>query len=457
MNMTTPKISASNEVVRKSRLKRRLLRSLTSSFRKKNPLSTTAKTKGGDSMTDSEDSDTEVRISDFRKEVFCAKRNIDESLEGKALRFGPQSPKTRLLPPADAEIESVDDYLFGGRFLKRQDSNSTLNSIKTHDSLVSRLADTSNNNNNNTNTSVVIEELSLITTSADDRVMVFTDESSASVLKAKSHKQLTVRFADDHGGALELVHWTITMYSEEENDWARAIVLLLSPKKKKFEFLHVSYNLYDKTSVMDVLNQLPQIATDDALKEQKYVGLLRKEGGRELINTVSIQSYYLKKNEILVAVVDGHYGKGMLRMALPLLENRKIMKAVTRVRSKKVNIKQLKPLTKKNKSCSSSSSDKVRVYPMDDLDSHHTDESRTRFGSPDRGADPNCSFNESVPDMDEVFLEPQRRSEYLVDDANKDKVTLTRFVNAGILTAVVCGVQRKFRGKGKQEESSRAR
>jgi hypothetical protein len=74
----------------------------------------------------------------------------------------------------------------------------------------------------------------------------------------------------------------------------------LSPQKKKFEFLHVSYNIYDKTTVGEVLNQLPDIATDEALKEQSYVGLVRKEGERELINTVSLQSYYMKKNEILI-------------------------------------------------------------------------------------------------------------------------------------------------------------
>jgi hypothetical protein len=310
--------SASNEVVRKHRLKRRLLRSLASSFRKKNKEEEVV-----DVPTDTEDSDAGDVTLNFKKEVFCAKRTIDQSLEGQALRSALSSSQKRLLPPAESEMEPIDSFENCGRFLKRQDSNSTINSSKTHDSLVSRLADTSTRKPN-----VVIEELSLITTSADDRIVVFTDECSSSVMKPKSHKHLNVRFADEHGGELELVHWTITMYSEEENDWARAIVLLLSPKKKKFEFLHVSYNLYDKTSVLDVLNQLPEIATDEALKEQKYVGLVRKDGGRELINTVSIQSYYLKKNEILVAVVHDHYGKAMLRMAKPLLDNRKIMKAV---------------------------------------------------------------------------------------------------------------------------------
>jgi hypothetical protein len=56
---------------------------------------------------------------------------------------------------------------------------------------------------------------------------------------------------------------------------------------------------------------------------------------------------------------------------------------------------------------------------------------------------------DEVPDMDQVFDEKKRR-EYLGNDDNKNKVTLTRFLNAGILTAVVYGVQKKFRGKGKR-------
>lgn len=314
-------MASTNELQRKLRVKRRLLRTLSTSRKQK--------VKEEDAATDSDDSEVEVRKADRRKEFFTTKRMMDQSHEGRLRKQSMKelaSATSRLLPLTEAEIEPEDEYVTFGRFLKREDSSSTLNSNKTQDSAMARLSET----NESTQRPVVIEQFSTIF-ARDDNFEIFTadDGDDSSIGKKKESKNLYVRFADEHGQELERVHWTITMYSEEENDWVRAIVLLLSPRKKKFEFLHISYNVYDKNTVGDVLDQLPDIATDESLKSQKYVGLVRKEGGRELINTVSIQSYCLKKNEILVAVVDGHYGKAMLRMAKPLLENRKIMKTVS--------------------------------------------------------------------------------------------------------------------------------
>lgn len=323
--MTTPKVTLGHDLQRKHRLKRRLLRTLSSSRKQKHQQE--------DAATDSDDSEVEGRIADQRKQFFETKRMMDQSLEGKLLRetlmdITPCPLISRLLPPAEAEMEPDDNYEQFGRFLKRQDSNST---IHTQDSMMARLAET-NESPERPQKSVVIDKLSQIG-ARDEFYEIFTDDVDVeSSCGKKKSKNLFVRFADDHGEELEQVHWTLTMYSEEENDWIRAIILLLSPKKRKFEFLHVSYNIYDKTTVGEVLNQLPDIATDEALKEQSYVGLVRKEGERELINTVSLQSYYMKKNEILIGVVEGHYGKSMLRMAKPLFLDKKIMKAVRSMR-----------------------------------------------------------------------------------------------------------------------------
>lgn len=145
----------------------------------------------------------------------------------------------------------------------------------------------------------------------------------------KKRKNLSVHFADTLGKELVEVHYTQTMYSEEDLDWTRTIVLLLSPKKKKFEFLHISYNHFEKNPITTVLQQLPTMATDKAMQQQNYTGLIRAEACRELINTVAIQSYDLKKDELLVAVVEGVYGKRLMKMAKPLIENKKIIRAVS--------------------------------------------------------------------------------------------------------------------------------
>lgn len=57
--------------------------------------------------------------------------------------------------------------------------------------------------------------------------------------------------------------------------------------------------------------------------------------------------------------------------------------------------------------------------------------------------------NMSASFQDAAYDENMLRN-YLAVEGNKDKVTLTRFLNAGILTAVVCGLQKKFHRRGKR-------
>jgi hypothetical protein len=52
----------------------------------------------------------------------------------------------------------------------------------------------------------------------------------------------------------------------------------------------------------------------------------------------------------------------------------------------------------------------------------------------------------SIPNMDDVGA-PSDVEKHLSQDHNQDKVYLTRFVNAGILTAMVYGVHRAFAGR----------
>lgn len=59
-----------------------------------------------------------------------------------------------------------------------------------------------------------------------------------------------------------------------------------------------------------------------------------------------------------------------------------------------------------------------------------------------------------IPDMSASFqhhaYDEDSHRNYLADDGNKDKVTLTRFLNAGIITAVVFGLQKRFHRGGKR-------
>jgi hypothetical protein len=64
--MTTPKVTLAHDLQRKHRLKRRLLRTLSSSRKQKHQQE--------DAATDSDDSEVEVRIADQRKQFFETKR-----------------------------------------------------------------------------------------------------------------------------------------------------------------------------------------------------------------------------------------------------------------------------------------------------------------------------------------------------------------------------------------------
>lgn len=147
---------------------------------------------------------------------------------------------------------------------------------------------------------------------------------------AKPKIKKSLRFADDVGQPLSNIHYAETTYSQQDLLWTRAIVLLLNSKKRKFEFIHVSYNMEERTSIADILQELPDMATDEDLMSQNYTALCRTtEFGRELINSVSIQGYDLKRDEILVAIINGISGNSQLKTAKPLLENKKILRAVS--------------------------------------------------------------------------------------------------------------------------------
>jgi len=465
----------SNEIMRKHRMKRRLLRNLTQAWRRKEGMSEEER-----GTTESDDSESEslrrkARRLSVKKEMFTTKRSVDQSSEGSFLRRAKRDIcySDRLLPPTLAEVEEeADEYDTGKKpHLKRQDSNSTAKSNQTYDSMYTNLAKcTYNTTVQNVPSPAVIGELTRFVSTEDSHIFfdddnTETDSVSVNRRLRRYSKKLNVRFADECGRELELVYWTLTLYSEEENDWLRAIILLLSPRKKMFEFLHVSYNICDKTSISDILEQLRGIATDEALKEQSYVGLLRNEGGRELINSVSIQSYYLSKDEMLIAVVEGYHGSSMMRMAKPIMGNKRIMKAVKKAKSKKVSVKRLKSLPKKSskrKSSKKSSTDKksdshkIKVFPVPSSSSSEAQRSAEESELRPCQIERSGSFSSdgsygSVPeidmDLDMNIMDTSVPDAYFEDDSNKNKIAITRFLNAGIVSAVVYGVQKRFLGR----------
>jgi hypothetical protein len=135
----------------------------------------------------------------------------------------------------------------------------------------------------------------------------------------------TVHFADESG--LPLNH--ILILEPEVFAVSRVVVLLLSPRDRTFEFLHAEYDLNETTTVQVLLEQLPTLATDEVFREYTFSAISRKDDSVQLINCMSLEDCGLKESEMVIAVLDGYLVTDIVRLAAPLLANRKITKAVS--------------------------------------------------------------------------------------------------------------------------------
>jgi hypothetical protein len=146
-------------------------------------------------------------------------------------------------------------------------------------------------------------------------------------------KKRTIRFADEEGRELQTTY--ITERDKDDADehlyHMRIIVLLLNPKKKQFEFLHLTTPRDDRTHLSEAIKLFPDLASDSSFTKQKYVGLCRPtKGGQELINSLCVQDYDLDRDEILVAIPSGMKGKTIVKISEPLVNDGNVKKMVRR-------------------------------------------------------------------------------------------------------------------------------
>ena len=143
-------------------------------------------------------------------------------------------------------------------------------------------------------------------------------------------KKRTICFADEQGFPLQTVYVT---ERDEDNDHLyhmRFVILLLNPKKKQFEFLHLTTPREERTHLSEAIKHFPDLASESSFTKQRYIGLCRPfKGGQELINSLCVQDYDLDKDEILVAIPSGMRGKQIVKMSKPLLTDRNVHKMVS--------------------------------------------------------------------------------------------------------------------------------
>ena len=184
-----------------------------------------------------------------------------------------------------------------------------------------------------------IPDAAAVVTSAMEAVKIPSSTEEGEEAKEEPVTRVRkIRFADESGEALFEEH----VIHREENYASRIVVMLLSPKDRKFEFLHAEYPLDPSTTVQVVLDQIPLLATNDAFRSKKFTALLQTETSRQLDNALALQDYNFKESEIVLGIPDDFTVANMTKMAVPLLLNKKLMKTVKQAIRKGRGLKTVK-------------------------------------------------------------------------------------------------------------------
>lgn len=154
------------------------------------------------------------------------------------------------------------------------------------------------------------------------------------VTKARVVKH--VRFAS--GDDLERIHYTKTMYSLD-SEWIQILVLMMNPSQRKFEFLRLEIPRDDNFPTQHILQQLSGLSSDPFLQSQQYTDLVRAKTNTKMMACSSSHLDGLGDGELFIALVEGV--SGLLKMAKPLAQNKKILKKV-----KKTTCHRIIPSTK---------------------------------------------------------------------------------------------------------------
>ncbi|MGK3751157.1 MAG: hypothetical protein ACI8RD_003457 [Bacillariaceae sp.] len=119
----------------------------------------------------------------------------------------------------------------------------------------------------------------------------------------------------------------------------KIFLLLLQPKLKTFELIQLIYSPND-TTIGNIIEMIPENATEPALGSQQYTGLCRPKTQEEIVDhellaseprsNTGVESAKITLGEILVAIPDGYNGIDVAVLAKQILSNPKIVKLLKR-------------------------------------------------------------------------------------------------------------------------------
>ena len=117
----------------------------------------------------------------------------------------------------------------------------------------------------------------------------------------------------------------------------KIFILLLQPQSKIFELIQLIYDP-NETTVGNIIEKIPENATEEALGTQQYVGLCRPNDQSVLMDMEilasegrpGLESAKISLGEILVAIPQGYKGSDVAALSKQILGNPKIVKLLKR-------------------------------------------------------------------------------------------------------------------------------
>jgi hypothetical protein len=112
---------------------------------------------------------------------------------------------------------------------------------------------------------------------------------------------------------------------EPEVTSLQLVLLLMDPSTRRFELLQLEFDSM-RARVVDIIAQIPISVTEEAIREQEYVGVIG-EDGKFMDSTIRLVEF-CKKKQVLVALPKGLAAKECIRLARPILSDTQVLKMV---------------------------------------------------------------------------------------------------------------------------------
>lgn len=125
-----------------------------------------------------------------------------------------------------------------------------------------------------------------------------------------------------------------------QDDDYRVLILLMDPPSKQYELTSIVFPYYSKlpgfeekpTQLQELIPLIAGAASHEPLKKQTYIGFTRPSTGVEMLNTLSISDYVIKKDEVLAAIPEGYLAKECAKFAKPILEDPRLVRLLKKLK-----------------------------------------------------------------------------------------------------------------------------